>query len=102
MLDGEPGAWPKFIGHWLLRSALIMPGLVVAGVRDKRVFTGALASSTLVSLFLMLYTVVERGRRGQTRRLYGMSTKKRYRLTRRTSRSKFLFDSANAPRALRS
>jgi hypothetical protein len=42
-----------------------MPGLVVAGVRDKRLVTGALASSTLVSLFLLLYTAVERARKGE-------------------------------------
>lgn len=48
----------------MLRSALIMPGLVIAGIRDKRLITGALASSTLVSLFLVLYTVTERGRKG--------------------------------------
>jgi hypothetical protein len=67
VLDGAPGAWPKFIGHWLLRSALIMPGLVIGGVRDKRIIPAALASSTFVSLFLMLFTVVERGRRGNLR-----------------------------------
>jgi hypothetical protein len=52
------------LGHWLLRSALIMPGLVIGGVRDKRIIPASLASSTMVSLFLMLYTVVERGRKG--------------------------------------
>jgi hypothetical protein len=62
VLDGAPGAWPKFLAHWLLRSALIMPGLAIAGVRDKRLITGALASSTLVSAFLTIYTLSERSR----------------------------------------
>jgi hypothetical protein len=62
VLDGAPGGWPKFMGHWLLRGALIMPGLVIGGVRDKRVIPAALASSTMISLFLIFYTVVERGR----------------------------------------
>jgi len=62
MFNGEPGAVPKVIGHWMLRSALMMPGLAIAGVRDKRLVTGALLSSTFVSLFLILYTAVERRR----------------------------------------
>jgi hypothetical protein len=66
VLDGAPGAWPKFIGHWFLRSALIMPGLAIAGVRDKRLITASLLSSTLVSLFLVMYTVTERGRKGMS------------------------------------
>jgi hypothetical protein len=66
VLDGAPGAWPKFLAHWMLRSALIMPGLAIAGVRDKRLVTGALLSSTLVSVFLVLFTVAERGRRGMS------------------------------------
>ncbi len=41
-----------------------MPGLVIGGVRDKRVLPAALASSTMVSIFLLLFTAVERGRRG--------------------------------------
>jgi len=41
-----------------------MPGLVIGGVRDKRVIPAALASSTMVSIFLLLFTAVERGRRG--------------------------------------
>jgi hypothetical protein len=64
VFDGEPGGWPKFISHWLLRSVLIMPGLVIGGIRDRRIIPAALASSTFVSLFLVFYTAVERGRRG--------------------------------------
>jgi len=77
VFDGEPGAWPKFISHWLLRSVLIMPGLVIGGIRDRRIIPAALASSTFVSLFLVFYTAVERGRRGipvgRTRNLRGGS-----------------------------
>jgi hypothetical protein len=65
LFDGESGAWLKFLTHWALRAGLIMPGFALAGVRDKRLITGSLASSTMISLFLMLYTAVERGRRGQ-------------------------------------
>jgi len=63
MFNGEPGAVPKVIGHWMLRSALMMPGLALAGVRDKRLITGALLSSSFVSLFLIAYTAFERSRR---------------------------------------
>jgi hypothetical protein len=54
-----------------------MPGLYIAGVRDKRIITGALAGSTLISLFLLTYTAVERGRRGkaQGKLMTGRSTK---------------------------
>lgn len=62
MFNGEPGAVPKVIGHWMLRSALMMPGLALAGVRDKRLVTGALLSSSFVSLFLIAYTAFERSR----------------------------------------
>lgn len=68
MFNGEPGAVPKVIGHWMLRSALMMPGLALAGVRDKRLVTGALLSSTFVSLFLIAYTGFERSRRGRRQR----------------------------------
>lgn len=64
----------------MLRSALIMPGLAIAGVRDKRLITGALLSSTLVSVFLVLFTVAERGRRGMSwkrhRRSNGLAPRK--------------------------
>lgn len=72
MFNGEPGAVPKVIGHWMLRSALIMPGLALAGVRDKRLVTGALLSSTFVSLFLIGYTAFERQRRGRRKRAHAL------------------------------
>jgi hypothetical protein len=68
MFNGEPGAVPKVIGHWMLRSALMMPGLALAGVRDKRLVTGALLSSTFVSLFLIAYTGFERRRPSRHKR----------------------------------
>ncbi len=71
MFNGEPGAVPKVIGHWMLRSALMMPGLALAGVRDKRLVTGALLSSTFVSLFLILYTAVERRRPSRHKKSLG-------------------------------
>jgi len=72
MFNGEPGAVPKVIGHWMLRSALMMPGLALAGVRDKRLITGALLSSSFVSLFLIAYTVFERNRRGRRKRSHAL------------------------------
>lgn len=72
MFNGEPGAVPKVIGHWMLRSALIMPGLALAGVRDKRLVTGALLSSTFVSLFLIGYTAFERNRKSRRKRSHAL------------------------------
>jgi hypothetical protein len=80
MFNGEPGAVPKVIGHWMLRSVLIMPGLALAGVRDKRLLTGALLSSTFVSLFLIAYTAFERNRRGRRKRSLGSARQARGRL----------------------
>jgi hypothetical protein len=45
-----------------------MPGLAIGGVRDRRILPAALASSTFVSLFLILFTIVERGRADQRQR----------------------------------
>lgn len=77
MFNGEPGAVPKVIGHWMLRSALMMPGLALAGVRDKRLVTGALLSSTFVSLFLILYTAVERRRPSRHKKSHALAGDKR-------------------------
>jgi hypothetical protein len=62
VLTGKPGGIPKLAGHWLLRSALMMPGLYIAGVRDKRLITGALAGSTLITFFLVAFTAVQQSR----------------------------------------
>jgi len=77
VLDGKSGAMPRFLGHWLLRSALIMPGLVIAGVRDKRLLTGAIMGSTMISLFLLFFTTVERARRGERMFQRQLAQKKR-------------------------
>jgi hypothetical protein len=78
VLDGEPGGIPKFVGHWLLRSALMMPGLALAGIRDKRLVTGALFSSTFVSLFLVAYTAFERQRKGRYKRSRTLGSRPTY------------------------
>jgi len=65
MLDGKPGGIGRFMGHWALRSALLIPGLAVSGIRDKRLLIGALSASTFVSLFLILFTAAERARKGE-------------------------------------
>lgn len=77
MFNGEPGAVPKVIGHWMLRSALIMPGLAIAGVRDRRLVTASLLSSTFVSLFLIAYTAFERKRKSRHKRSLGSQRRPR-------------------------
>lgn len=88
MFNGEAGAVPKVIGHWMLRSALIMPGLAAAGIRDSRLVTGALLSSTFVSLFLIGYTAFERQRRSRRgrRRNLGAVRRQQHFARRRQSR----------------
>lgn len=78
MLNGEPGAVPKVIGHWMLRSVLMMPGLALAGVRDKRLITGALLSSSFVSLFLIGYTAFERQRKSRHKRSHALGSRPMY------------------------
>lgn len=48
-----------------------MPGYAMAGVRGKQLVVGALGSSTMISLFLMLYTAYMRGRQGAHRGVAG-------------------------------
>jgi len=73
LLNGADGAVPSFLGHWVLRGVLIAPGLALAGVRGRPLWVGALASSTMISAFLLLYTgvtkdVTTRGLGGRRRR----------------------------------
>lgn len=64
----------------MLRSALMMPGLALAGIRDRRIVTGALLSSSFVSLFLITYTAFERQRqrRRQRRRQRALGSRPMY------------------------
>ena len=63
VLDRKPGGWPKFLAHWFLRGVLIVPGLAIAGVRDKRLIYAPLVSSTFISLFLVSFTLYKRSRK---------------------------------------
>lgn len=76
LLNGADGAVPSFLGHWALRGVLIAPGLALAGVRGRSLWVGALASSTMISAFLLLYTgvtkdVTTRGLAAPSRSLAG-------------------------------
>lgn len=58
IFDGKPGGWSQFLLHWGVRAGLIAPGLALTGVRGRRLVTASLASSTLISMFLIAYTAV--------------------------------------------
>jgi hypothetical protein len=55
----RPGSVVRFLGHWILRSALIVPGFALVGLRDKRLVTGSLAASAGISMFLLIYSAME-------------------------------------------
>lgn len=56
LLNGEEGGIAKFAASTVLRSILIMPGLLLGGVREpKKIVMGSLISSTMISSFVLLY-----------------------------------------------
>lgn len=56
IVNGDMTAPVEFFGWTVLRSVILMPGLAVAGVRGWKIVTGALAGSTMVSLFALYRT----------------------------------------------
>jgi len=56
VLNGDMTAPVEFFGWTVLRSLILMPGLAIGGVRGWRLITGALAGSTMVSLFALYRT----------------------------------------------
>lgn len=55
VVEGQPGAIPRFLLATLLRSLIIAPGLFAVGIPPKQVAFGALAASTSISGVLLLY-----------------------------------------------
>lgn len=63
-LRGEPGALGKVMLTTLLRTLLIAPGMWLAGGRGVRLWMGASAASSTITLFLLFwYAAQEDGRR---------------------------------------
>jgi hypothetical protein len=78
-----------------------MPGYAMAGVRGKQLVIGALGGSTMISLFLMLYTAAMRGKHGKqlagrhrralaARRQHALARKSQRQLGHRPNRAKRL------------
>lgn len=55
VVEGQPGAIPKFILATALRSLIIAPGIFAVGVRGKQAILGSLAASSCISGVLLLY-----------------------------------------------
>lgn len=53
IVTGDLTAPVEMVGWTVLRSLLIAPGLALAGVRGKQLIFGALAASSMVSLFAL-------------------------------------------------
>ena len=60
VLAGTSGGVPRFIGATALRSGLIFPGLLLAGVAFKRAALGALLSSGMISGFVLAYLALKK------------------------------------------
>lgn len=54
-LTGEPGSIIRFSALTVLRSLIIAPGLIIAGVRGKQLVYGSLAASGVVSVSALVY-----------------------------------------------
>jgi hypothetical protein len=54
-LQGEDGSTSRLLSSTLLRSALIFPGLMVAGIDWKKSLLGAVLGSIGISTFILLY-----------------------------------------------
>jgi hypothetical protein len=52
LVNRKPGALGRTASLTLQRSLFIVPGLYVAGIRDRKVFTGALYGSIGISLWI--------------------------------------------------
>jgi hypothetical protein len=54
-LRGTEGGTGKIIASTVLRSVLILPGLLVVGVEPKKAVFGSLISSGLITGFILIY-----------------------------------------------
>lgn len=61
-IEGQPGAWRRVAVATAIRSAMIAPGLWIAGVRGWKVATGALAGSVGITAVLYAYYALIRVR----------------------------------------
>lgn len=56
VVNGDLSAPIEFFGWTVLRSLILIPGLALGGVRGWKLVSGALAGSTMVSLFALYRT----------------------------------------------
>ncbi len=61
-LEGVPGAWPRVGGLTAWRSVVISPGLYLAGIRGWKLVGGSLLGSAAISVYLLAYYGLARGR----------------------------------------
>ena len=55
LLEGQPGGLGRVVASTALRSVLILPGLLVAGVAPRRALLGALLGSVGITAFIVIY-----------------------------------------------
>lgn len=59
VVHGEPEAWQRFAGLTALRTAVILPGIVLAGVPPGQRFKAAAYASVSISAFTLLIAVLD-------------------------------------------
>jgi hypothetical protein len=65
LVNNVPGALPRVMGLTLLRSAFILPGLYVVGVRGwKHLMGGAAAASVSITLSMLILCALKSTRDG--------------------------------------
>lgn len=61
LVAGKPGALGRTLSLTAQRAIFIVPGLYVAGIRDRKLFTGSIYGSIGISLWLVgLYALKRR------------------------------------------
>ncbi len=60
VLEGQPGGWPSVFIGTAQRTAFILPGLFVAGLRGRQLFTAALFASVSITTCLFPYYMMRR------------------------------------------
>lgn len=53
--EGVPGAWGRVLVTTAQRSLFIFPGLLLAGIRDKRLVYGAVGGSISITCALLIF-----------------------------------------------
>lgn len=60
LVHGYPNALPSMALHFLGRAAIVGAGLYVAGYRERKLWTGAVAGATGLEISLIAWALLEK------------------------------------------